>query len=187
MKPIGARLCLHWRRAPEAAIDLIQRVQDITNKLLHRPVLTVLLIPVLLPFSGCKEKEQAGSAQPLGVEVVAVEQKDVPIYRDWVGTLEGAVNATISAQVSDYLISRNYQEASVVTNNQVLFQIEQAPFQAALDEAKTQLDQAKAQKQKYALDVQRYTPLAASHGCCPGVAASRQQKIRQRTDPPANV
>src|ERR1017187_11033015 len=117
-----------------------------TSQMLCRIVLTILLIPVMLPLSGCKEKERPVAAQPPQVEVVAVEKKDVPIYRDWVGTLEGAVNATISAQVSDYLISRNYQEASVVTNNQVLFQIEQAPFQAALDEAKTQLDQAKADR-----------------------------------------
>jgi membrane fusion protein (multidrug efflux system) len=86
----------------------------------------------------------------------------VPIYRDWVGTLEGDVNATISAQVSGYLISRNYEEGSVVTNGQVLFQIDPAPFRATLDKAKAQVDQAAAQRDKYALDVKRYRPLAAS-------------------------
>jgi membrane fusion protein (multidrug efflux system) len=77
-----------------------------------------------------------------------------------VGTLEADVNATISAQVSGYLVSRAYNEGSMVTNGQLLFQIERAPFQAALDKAKAQLSQAQAQKQKYALDVTRYTPLA---------------------------
>jgi membrane fusion protein (multidrug efflux system) len=96
------------------------------------------------------------------VEVVTVEQKDVPIYRDWVGTLEGDVNATISAQVTGYLIKRDYQEGSVVTNSQLLFQIEQAPFLATLDKAKAQVDQSIAQRDKYALDVKRYRPLAAS-------------------------
>jgi len=44
----------------------------------------------------------------------------------------------------------------------VLFQIDPGPFKAALDKAKAQVDQALAQKDKFALDVARYTPLAAS-------------------------
>ena len=123
-------------------------------------MLTALFIPMLVPSFGCKEKQSAQPAAPPEVEVVSVEQRDVPIYREWVGTLEAEVNATISAQVSGYLVSRAYTEGSVVTNGQLLFQIEPAPFQAALDKAKAQLTQAQAQKQKYALDVARYTPLA---------------------------
>ena len=133
-----------------------------TNNMIRRIGGITLFLSLLAPLCGCKEKEQAVQAKPPEVQVVAVEQRDVPVYRDWVGTLEGEVNATISAQVSGYLVSRNYQEGSDVTNSQVLFQIEKAPFQATLAKAKAQLDQAKAQKQKYALDVQRYTPLAAS-------------------------
>jgi membrane fusion protein (multidrug efflux system) len=110
---------------------------------------------------GCKKKEEARTAGPPEVEVITVAQKDVPIYREWVGTLEGEVNATISAQVTGYLVARNYREGSVVTNGQVLFQIEPAPFQAALAKAKAQLEEALAHKGKTALDVQRYTPLAA--------------------------
>ena len=49
------------------------------------------------------------------------------------GTLEGEVNATISAQVSGYLLTRNYQEGSIVTNGQVLFQIDDRTYKAALD------------------------------------------------------
>ena len=120
------------------------------------------MLSLLVPFSGCKEKEEARPAAPPEVEVTAVEQQDVPIYRFWVGTLEGDVNATITAQVSGYLLTRDYVEGSVVTNGQVLFQIDPAPFKAALDKAKAQLAQAQAQKDKFALDVTRYTPLAAS-------------------------
>ena len=110
---------------------------------------------------GCKQ-EAPTQLPPPEVEVVAVVQTNVPIYRDWVGTLAGDVNATITAQVSGYLLTRNYMEGSVVTNGQVLFQIDPATFKAALDKAKAQLAQAQAQKDKYALDVARYTPLAAS-------------------------
>ena len=113
------------------------------------PVLPLLLV---IPFSGCK-KSEAPSAAPPEVQVVAVEQRDVPIYREWVGTLEGEVNATISAQVSGYLLTRNYEEGSVVTNGQVLFQIDDRTYKAVLDQAEAKLGKSE-------MDVQRYTPLA---------------------------
>jgi membrane fusion protein, multidrug efflux system len=130
-----------------------------SKKPIGRAALALLILPLAAPMSGCKEKEQASPPKPPDVEVVAVEQKDVPIYRDWVGTLEGDVNATISAQVTGYLISRNYTEGSLVTNGQVLFQIDKAPFQAALDNANAQLVQAQAQREKYALNAERYKKL----------------------------
>lgn len=123
--------------------------------------LTCLAISLMLGLSGCTKAEPPASVPP-EVEVVAIEQRDVPIYREWVGTLEGEVNATISAQVSGYLIARDYKEGSIVTNGQVLFRIEPGPFAAALAKAKAQLEEAQARKGKTALDVQRYTPLAAT-------------------------
>jgi RND family efflux transporter MFP subunit len=116
-----------------------------------RPLL-LLALPVL--FSGCEKSEQSPAAMP-EVQVVAVEQRDVPVYREWVGTLAGEVNATISAQVSGYLLTRNYQEGHLVTNGQVLFQIDDRTYKAALD-------QAMARVGKSELDVKRYTPLAAT-------------------------
>jgi len=121
----------------------------------------IFCLPLLCLCFGCKPKEQA-QAPPPEVEVVTIEQKDVPIYREWVGTLDGEVNATITAQVTGYLVERAYKEGSIVTKGQVLFQIEKAPFEATLAGAKAELEQAKARKVKTALDVQRYTPLAAS-------------------------
>jgi membrane fusion protein, multidrug efflux system len=117
-----------------------------------RMSLPVLSLALVIPLSGCKRSE-GPSAHPPEVQVIAVEQRDVPIYRDWVGTLEGEVNATISAQVSGYLMTRNYQEGSIVTNGQVLFQIDDRTYKAALD-------QAMAKVGKSEMDVQRYTPLA---------------------------
>ena len=115
----------------------------------------------VLAVSGCKKAEVA-QVPPPEVEVVAVAQTNVPIYREAVGTLAGDVDATISAQVTGYLLSRGYTEGSVVTNGQVLFQIDPAPFQADLDKAESQLAQAQATEKKYALMVDRYTPLAAT-------------------------
>lgn len=114
-----------------------------------------------LCLAGCQKTEGPPPTPPT-VEVVAVTQRDVPIYEEVVGTLEGDVNATISAQVSGYLLSRDYKEGSVVTNGQVLFQIDPAPFKAELDKAKSQVAEAQATQQKWALTVQRYIPLAAT-------------------------
>ena len=131
------------------------------RKHLKRIPAAITVAASLIWLTGCRDRQAATSPGPPEVEVVTVEQKDVPIYRDWVGTLESDVNATISAQVTGYLLSRNYQEGSFVTNGQVLFQIDPAPFQATLDQAKSQLFQAQATHEKYALTVNRYRPLAA--------------------------
>ena len=76
--------------------------------------------------------------------LVQVEQKDVPIYGEWIGTLDGFTNADVRAQVTGYLMQQAYQEGAFVKKGQLLFQIDPRPFQAALDQAEGQLAQAKA-------------------------------------------
>ena len=121
-----------------------------------------ILIPIigltLVCVAGCKPKIQPVSDPPV-VEVVAVRQQDVPVYREWVGSLDGDVNAQIRAQVTGYLSARDYQEGSFVRKGDPLFEIDPRPFQALLNQAKGQLAQAEAQLEKTALDVKRYTPL----------------------------
>jgi RND family efflux transporter MFP subunit len=104
---------------------------------------------------------------PPAVEVVQVKQNDVPIYGEWIGTLDGLVNADLRAQVSGYLQQQGYKEGAFVKKGQLLFQIDPRPFQAALDQAEGQLAQAKAMllnaqavQGRTDLDVKRYTPLA---------------------------
>jgi membrane fusion protein (multidrug efflux system) len=92
--------------------------------------------------------------------VVAVEQRDVPIVREWIGSLDGFVNAQIRAQVSGYLVKQTYREGSAVRKGDPLFEIDPRPFAAALAQAEGQLAQAQAQLGKAELDVARYTPLA---------------------------
>jgi len=101
------------------------------------------------------------------VEVVQVQQEDVPTIHEWIGTLDGLVNADVRAQVTGYLMKQGYQEGSFVKQGQLLFQIDPRPFQAALDQAQGQLAQAKAAlanaqavQRRTELDVERYTPLA---------------------------
>ena len=92
--------------------------------------------------------------------MATVETRDVPVYSEWVATLDGYVNAQIRPQVSGYIIRQNYTEGSLVRKGQVLFEIDPRPFQAALDRAKGDLAQAQAQLGKSTLDVERDTPLA---------------------------
>jgi RND family efflux transporter MFP subunit len=113
-----------------------------------------------------RKASTAATAPPI-VEVVQVEQKDVPIYGEWIGTLDGFVNADVRAQVTGYLLKQGYKEGAFVKKGQLLFQIDPRPFQAALDQAEGQLGQAKATlanaqavQGRTELDVKRYTPLA---------------------------
>jgi membrane fusion protein (multidrug efflux system) len=101
------------------------------------------------------------------VQVVQVEQKDVPIFGEWIGTLDGFTNADVRAQVTGYLLRQGYQEGAFVKKGQLLFEIDPRPFQAVLDQTKGQLAQATAQlanaeavQGRTQLDVERYTPLA---------------------------
>jgi len=109
---------------------------------------------------GCQSPNAASQPPPVEVEVVSVVQQDVPIYGEWVTTLDGYVNAQIQPQVNGYLIKQSYKEGSFVRKGQVLFEIDPRPFQAVLDQAKAQLAQAEAQLGKTKLDVDRDTPLA---------------------------
>src|SRR5271167_1419538 len=101
------------------------------------------------------------------VEIVQVEQRDVPIFGEWIGTLDGFTNADVRAQVTGYLLRQGYQEGAFVKKGQLLFEIDPRPFQAALDQAQGQLAQAKAQlatseavQVRTQLDVEKYAPLA---------------------------
>lgn len=116
---------------------------------------------VLLSCFGCGDKTSSEQrSRPPEVEVANVVQKDVRIYSEWVATLDGYVNAQIQPQVTGYLIKQDYHEGSFVRKDDVLFEIDPRPFQAALDQAKAQLAQAEAQLGNTALNVKRDIPEA---------------------------
>jgi len=130
----------------------------------------LLLLIVGLIVGAVHPYKHALGSQPLtlpDVEVLQVQQEDVPVIHEWIGTLDGLVNADVRAQVTGYLLKQGYQEGSFVKQGQLLFQIDPRPFQAALDQAQGQLAQAKAVlanaqavQRRTELDVERYTPLA---------------------------
>src|SRR6266446_4428499 len=90
-------------------------------------------------------KPVQAAPRPLDVEVVRVEQEDVPVYSEWIGTTEGIVNADIKAEVTGYLLKQDYKEGSLVKKGQLLFELDPRPFQAAVDQANGQVAQFQGQ------------------------------------------
>src|SRR6266850_1191100 len=119
------------------------------------PVLAALLLS-----PGCSPG-QAPPPPPLEVLVVPVVQKDVPIVGEWIGTLDGSVNADIRPKIEGYLLGQHYKEGQFVRRNDPLFEIDPRQFQAALEQARGTLARAEAQFSKATKDVERFTPLAA--------------------------
>ena len=136
---------------------------------------------VLTVMSRAKTTAAMAPPPPADVEVATVQQSDVPIEREWIGTLDGMVNAAIKAQATGYLLSQKYSEGSFVRKGELLFEIDPRPFQAAVDQAAGQVAQATAQftqaqaglvqaqsqltgaeanQRKAQLDEERYIPLA---------------------------
>jgi membrane fusion protein (multidrug efflux system) len=124
------------------------------------PLALFLLPATVVLAAGCGSPKAALPIPSPEVEIASVIQTDVPIYSQWVATLDGYVNAQIQPQVTGYIIRQKYKEGSFVRKGQILFQIDPRPFQALLDQANAQLAQAQAQLGKTQMDVDRDTPLA---------------------------
>jgi RND family efflux transporter MFP subunit len=127
----------------------------------------VVVVAIAVGIFYFKHASGAAAAPAPDVQVAEVQQKDVPIYGEWIGTLDGFTNADVRAQVTGYLLRQDYQEGAFVKKGQLLFEIDPRPFQAALDQAEGQLAQATATLEnaqavqgRTQLDVDRYTPLA---------------------------
>jgi RND family efflux transporter MFP subunit len=125
-----------------------------------RGTFVVLLGGLAVFAEGCA-KGPPPTPPPADVQVVNVEQDDIPVTQEWVGSLDGSVNAQIRAQVTGYLIKQDYKEGSPVKKGDVLFEIDPRPFEAAVAQAKGVVGQARAQLKKADQDVARYKPLAA--------------------------
>ncbi|MEQ8151544.1 MAG: efflux RND transporter periplasmic adaptor subunit [Smithellaceae bacterium] len=110
--------------------------------------------------AGCSKGPKEAPKPPV-VEVMTVIQKDVPVYKEWIGTLDGMVNATIRAQVQGYLIKQNYRDGDLVKKGQILFEIDPRTFKAALDQAQGQLEVQQARWSTAKANLARIKPLAA--------------------------
>jgi membrane fusion protein, multidrug efflux system len=166
------------------------------NRNYKRAVIPVLCL-ALMVLAGCGKTGAAASAAaapgPIPVSVVRAREADVPLTGEWVGTLDGYVNAQIQPQVSGYLIRQDYREGSQVAKDDVLFEIDPRPFQAAVDQAQGQLEQAQAQvaqaegqvRQAQAqldlaqINVNRDTPLAEARAIAQSQLDNEKQQAVQ--------
>src|SRR6476661_8668060 len=150
-------------------------------------VFGALLLCALLAGSCSRKSAQVVPGAP-EVLVTTVTPKDVPRVLERVATLDGFINANINAQVQGYIVSRDYQEGSVVKKGDLLFTIDPRPFQAALAQAngtlaKDQANQVKADadkkraidlfQKKVISDQERDTAIAAADSSTANVEADK--------------
>lgn len=126
----------------------------------------IVLTGLSTSLAGCGKSVGAtttGPQQAMKVSVVKAEESDVSLTGEWVGTLDGFVNAQIQPQANGYLVRQNYREGSQVQKDEVLFEIDPRPFEAVLEQTLGQLGQARAQLSLAEINVKRDTPLADAH------------------------
>lgn len=128
-----------------------------------KSVIVLFSLAAAVWLYGCGEKKKAAEPPPPEVMVAEVVQKDVPIYQEWVASMDGIVNATILAQVEGYLIKQNYKEGDYVKKGDLLFEIDPRPFRAALDEARAVLAKQRAVLQTAQANLNRILPLAEAN------------------------
>lgn len=123
----------------------------------HPHSLSLLGVSVLglMLMTGCNEAEKAPPPPPPTVIVTQVQQRDVPVHQEWIGTLDGMVNAQILAQVPGYLMTQKYQEGGPVKKGQLLYEIDPRVFQATLDGAVSNLARQEAVLKTARLDLAR--------------------------------
>src|SRR5262245_34747303 len=97
-------------------------------------MLGTIIIGLVIGAIRPKGVSKAVDNAPMIVEVVQVVPKSIPVYGEWIGTLDGLVNADVRAQVTNYLLRQSYQEGAFIKKKQLLFEIDPRPFQAALDQ-----------------------------------------------------
>jgi len=134
----------------------------------HCRVIYVALAGLVLAMAMGACKKKPAPPPPL-VLVMTVTPRTVAITDEWIGTLDGFVNAQIRAQVTGYLLTQNYAEGSIVKRGDMMFEIDPRPFQAALDQALAKLAQDQATARLTEINVNRYAPLAKEQ------AVSRQE------------
>jgi RND family efflux transporter MFP subunit len=130
---------------------------------------TTTLAAFWLAVAGGCQRAAPPAPPPPDVLVSPVVEKDVPIYTEWVGTTAGFVNAHVMPRVQGYLLKQDYRDGTPVSAGQLLFEIDDRDYKAALDQALGDLAQQRATLRAHQLDVSKYRPLAAQG------AVSRQQ------------
>lgn len=106
-----------------------------------------LVVAALPLLGGCKDEKNSQTVQNTApkVQVEMVEPQDVPLSFEFSARAQGSKETEVRARVGGILLQRNYVEGSAVKEGDVLFQIDPAPFEVALSQAKAKLAQNEAQ------------------------------------------
>jgi membrane fusion protein, multidrug efflux system len=118
-----------------------------------------VFLAIIAVFTGCSKSGTSLTSGPPEVQVTEPLQRDVPIVREWIGSLDGSVNADVRARVSGYVISQNYKEGAVAKPGDLLFQIDPSVYEAAVEQANAGLAQAEANQLQTEQTEQRETQL----------------------------
>ena len=123
-----------------------------------------LLLVLALMLTGCKdEKKQAGPPPKPAVDVVVLKSQPVPLTTELPGRTSPYRTAEIRPQVGGVILKRSFQEGDTVKAGQTLYQIDSAPYEAALASARAGLLKAQSTVRTAQSTYDRYKPLAAAN------------------------
>jgi membrane fusion protein (multidrug efflux system) len=111
---------------------------------------------------GCSETKAKATPSPPTVLVAPVVRRDIPLFVEAVGTVDGYVDAEIRARVKGFLQAQKYKDGASVKEGQLLFTIEPAEYQAAVGSAKAGLARAQAAQEHNRAQLERRRALIAS-------------------------
>lgn len=111
-------------------------------------------------LSACGKQPPKLAPAPLEVSIVTVKATDVNVSREYIAQTQSSQAVNIQARVSGWLDKRVYTEGSMVKSGQVLFRMDQKPFQAQLDAAKAALQRNQAALMVATANLNRTKPLA---------------------------
>jgi membrane fusion protein (multidrug efflux system) len=127
------------------------------------PMLVALGAAALLGAACGKDENKAATRPPAEVTVLTIAPRDVPVSATFVAQTQSSQAVTIAARVSGFLDKRVYTEGAVVKSGQVLFKMDQKPFQAQVDGAAAALQRNQAALQVATANLARTKPLAAQN------------------------
>jgi membrane fusion protein (multidrug efflux system) len=136
-------------------------------RMMFRSTLLVCVFMAIV-LTGCEQKVQ-GPPPAIPVSVITLEQRDVPVYSEWVGQTRGGEEVEIRSRVEGYIDRVVYQQGTYVRRGQVLYVIDPLQYAANVNVASGQLAEAEANLARAEQDVARYTPLVEQN------AISRQE------------
>jgi len=130
-------------------------MKDFTNTLMK--IATLLLI--VFTIAACAEKKQPPPPTP-DISVVEVVQKDVPIYKNFVGQVYGYSDIPIRARVTGFLTGIHFDEGLRVKKGQLLYTVDPQEYQSKVATQQSHLAEAQTSLAKAESDLNRIKPLA---------------------------